>query len=285
MYEILEVSPTASLEEIKAAHKRLSIRIMSGKLGLSREDCEFKLKVLDVALHTLSATALRDAYDAELAATAAGAAPGNVVVPYKANAVLPGGEARALQLLAEVQDTYKVAPASLETHRTAIKVISSTVSTSAKSLKIVLRGVIGLLVLGSILSVGKISFSSRQGVPPSKEVAKAEEKLIILEYYKKYGVRPASRAEAEFLETENRRKENEQRATEFAEKRREDEYRRFVEDSRRMGESVHNDIVQDEAQEMRRQRELEEERRFQEEAAKEDERIRIENERQKYRIN
>jgi hypothetical protein len=284
MYEILEISPTASLEEIKAAHKRLSIRIMSGKLGLSREDCEFQLKVLDVALHTLSATALRDAYDAELAATAA-AGPGNVVVPYKANAVLSGGEAKALQLLAEVQDTYKAASAGLETHRSAIKVVSSTVSTSAKSLKKILRGVIGLLVLGSILSVGKISFASRQGVPPSKEVAKAEEKLIILEYYRKYGVRPASRAEAEFLETENRRKENEQRAVEFAEKRREDEYLRFVEDSRRMGESIHNNIVRDETREMQKQRELEEERRFQEEAAKEDERIRIENERRRYGIN
>ena len=281
MYEILEVAPTASLAEIKAAHKRLSIQIMSGELGLSREDCDFRLNILDVALHTLSVPTLRDAYDAELAQIAA---PANAVVAVKANALalVEMDDAKASEIVAAITGNHKLVSAGIDSHRSQIAVVSSTVGASARSLGKILRAAIGLLVLGSILTIGKISFASRQGGMPTKEETKAEEQLIILEYYKKHGVRPASRAEAEFFETENRRQENEQRAAEFAEKKREDEYRRFEEESRRMGKRVHDDLVRDEQIEMQRQRELAEEKRFQEEAAKENERIRIENERRRY---
>lgn len=281
MYEILGVSQTATLEEIKVAHRRQSVRIMSETTDLNREDGEFKLKVLDVALHTLSATALRDAYDAELVAPEAA---GNVRVPIKANVVALADTTKALQLLDEIEMTHKAVSAG-GNFKAPVQVISSTISTSARSLKTILRGLIGFLVLGSVLSVGKIAFTSRQGTPPSKEVAQAEEKLIILEYYKKYGERPASRAEAEFLEKENKRKENEQRSAEFAEKKSEEEYRRFVDESRRMGENIHQSLARDKAIEEERQRRLEAEKRFQEEAAKEEERIRIENERHRYGIN
>lgn len=284
MYEILEVTPTASLAEIKAAHKRLSIQIMSGALGLSREDCDFRLNLLDVALHTLSVPTLRDAYDAGLAPMAA---PANAVVPVKANALalVEVDDAKASEIVAAITGNHKLVSAGIDSHRSQIAVVSSTVGASARSLGKILRAVIGLLVLGSILTIGKISFASRQGGMPTKEQAKAEEQLIILEYYKQHGVRPASRAEAEFLETENRRKENDQRAAEFAEKKREDEYRRFEEESRHMGNRIHDDLVRDEQIEMQRQRELAEEKRYQEEAAKENERIRIENERRRYGLN
>ena len=279
MYEVLEISPTASFAEIRAAHKRQSLNIMSGALGLSREEFEFKLKVLDVALHTLSSPVLRDAYDAELAANAA---PGNAVVPVRTNVVSSGDETRALQLMAAMEGNYKAALQGFDEHRPALQVVSSTVSTSVKSLKTIVRGVIGLLVLGSILTVGRIAFGSRQDPLPPKEVAQADEKLMILEYYKKYGVRPASRAEAEFLETENRRKENEQRAAAFEEKKRADEFQRFEEESRRMGDNIHDTLVRDEEREMQKQRRLAEEKQAQEEAAKEEERMRIENERRRY---
>jgi hypothetical protein len=283
MYEILEVTPTASQAEIKAAHKRLSIQIMSGALGLSREDCDFRLNILDVALHTLSQPALRDAYDAALAL----AAPANAAVAVKANALalVEVDDAKASEIVAAITESHKLVSAGIDSHRPQIAVISSTVSASVRSLKTILRVTIGLLVLGSILTVGKMSFASRQGGMPKKEEIKAEEKLIILEYYKKYGVRPASRAEAEFLEIENRRRENEQRAAEFAEKRREEEYQRWEEESRHMGMRIHDDLVRNEQIEMQRQRQLAEEERFQEEMAKENERIRIENERRRYGLN
>lgn len=286
MYEILEVSPTASHADIKAAHKRLSIELMSGTLGLSREECDFKLNVLDVALHTLSVPVSRDAYDAQLASTKA---TGNVALPIKSNVVSLGDEAKALRIVAAIEDSYKIAAANIDSFQFPIKEVSSTVSVSARSLKRLLRVIIGLLVLGFILKMGQMAFASRQAGRPSSEVAKAEEKLIIQEYYKKHGVRPASRAEAEFLEQENRRKENEQREAAFAEKKKEEEYSRFVEESRSIGDRVHENLVRDEEreryEEMQRQRDLAEENRQREEAAQEEERMRIENERRKLGLN
>lgn len=281
MYEVLEVSPTASFAEIKAAHKRLSLKIMSGALGLSREDCEFRLKILDVALHTLSVPALRDAYDAELAPPAS---PANAVAPVRTTALALVDDAKVTEIATAIKRSHQTVPVSLASHRTELEIVSSTVSASARSLKTILRAIIGLFVLGSVLTMGKIAFASRTAALPTKEEARAEEKLIILEYYKKHGTRPASRAEAEFLETENRRKENEQRQAEFAEKRKDDEYRRFVEDSRDMGERIHDNLVQEEEREKERQRMQEEQKRYQEEAAKEDERLRIENEKRRYGI-
>jgi len=286
MYEILEVSPTASHADIKAAHKRLSIELMSGTLGLSREECNFRLNVLDVALHTLSVPVSRDAYDAQLASTNA---TGKVAFPIKSNVVSLGDEAKALRIVAAIEDNYKIAAANIDSFQFPIKEVFSTVSVSARSLKRLLRVIIGLLVLGFVLKMGQMAFASRQAGRPSSEVARAEEKLIIQEYYKKYGVRPASRAEAEFLEQENRRKENEQREAAFEEKKKEEEYSRFVEESRRIGDRVHANLVRDEEreryEEMQRQRDLAEEKRQREEAAQEEERMRIENERRKLGLN
>lgn len=282
MYEILDVSPTASYADIKASHKRLSLELMSGKLGLSREDCNFKLNLLDVALHTLSAPIFRDAYDAQLASAAA---PGNLALPMKFNIVSTGDEAKALRIVAAIEDNYKIAVASMGSHQFPLKEISSTVSASTRSFKKLLKIIIGLAVLGFVLKTGQMALSFRQAGRPSIEVVKAEEKLIIQEYYKKYGVRPASRAEAEFLEKENRRKENEQREAVFAENKGEDEYRRFVEESRRQGDHVHDNLVRTEEreryEEMQKRHYLAEQKRHQEEAAQEEENRRFENERRK----
>lgn len=278
MYEILEVSPTASLAEIKAAHKRLSLKLMSGTLGLGREECDFKLNVLDVALNTLSTPVTRDAYDAQLASANA---PGNVALPIKSSAASLGDETKALKIVAAIEDSYKIAAANIDSLQFPIKEVSSTIGVSARSLKKLLRIIFGLMVLGLVLKIGQTALASRQGEFPPREVAKAEEKLIIQEYYKKYGVRPSSRAEAELLEQENRRKENEQRAAAFAEKKNEEEYSRFVENSQDEGDRIRENLVREAEreryEEMQRQNEL----RRQEEAAQEEERMRIANERRK----
>ena len=286
MYEILDVSPTASYADIKASHKRLSLELISGKLGLSREDCNFKLNLLDVALHTLSTPIFRDAYDAQLAPVAA---PGNLALPTKFNIVSIGEETKALRVVAAIEDNYKIAAARMNSNQFPLKEISSTVSASVSSLKKLLRIFIGLTVLGFVLKAGQMAISARQAGRPSIEVVKAEEKIIIQEYYKKYGVRPASRAEVEFFERENRRKENEQHEAVFAEERKEEEYHRFVEESRRQGDRVHDNLVRAEEreryEEMRKQRDLAEKKRRQEEIAKEQEDMRIENERRKLGLN
>lgn len=276
MYEILEVPQTASFAEIKAAHKRLSLELMSGASGLSREDCNFQLSILDVALHTLSAPVLRDSYDAQLAPAQE---PSKAIVPQRTGIVAFGDEAKARQIAAAMEDNQKFAVASMRGQQFPIKEISSVISTSASSFKIILRAVIGLMVLGFVLKVGQMGMSSRQAGQPSSQVVRAEEKLIIQEYYKKYGVRPASRAEAELLEEQNRRNENEQRMAAFAEKKKQDEYRRFIEETRHDGDRVHANLVHGEREarfeEERRQRQLAAEQRRKEEAAEREERMRI----------
>lgn len=282
MYEILEVSPTASYAEIKASHRRLSLALMSGSMGLSREDCNYNLNLLDVALHTLAVPVLRDSYDAQIASTTA---PGNLIVPVKTNIVPLGDEAKALKVVVAIEDNYRLAATRMNSHQFPIKEFSSTVTASTSALKKILRLIIGLAILGFVLKVGQMALSFRQAGRPSMEVAKAEEKLIIQEYYKKHGVRPASRAEAELLETEYRRKENERREAAFAEKRKEEEYHRFVEESRYEGDQIHENLVRAEEreryEEMQQQRYLAEQTRRQEEAVKEEEDMRIANERRK----
>ena len=282
MYEILEVSPTASFPEIKTAHKRLSLALMSGMPGLSREDVNFKLNLLDVALHTLSVPVLRDAYDAKLASTTT---PGNPLLPVKANAMTLVDTAKANQIVAAIEDSQKLAAAMMQINQFPVKEVSSTVRMSVSSLKTILRIVIGLIVLGFFIRMGQTAVAFRHAGQPTSDELKAEDKLVILEYYKKHGVRPASRAEAELLEKEFRRKESEQSMAKAEEQRKEREYRRFVEESRREGEYVHEDLVRDEEMAQReraqRQRNEAERQRYQEEAAKRAEDTRIANERRK----
>lgn len=280
LYEILEVSPTASYADIKAAHKRLSLKLMS--LGLSREDCDFNLNLLDVALHTLSVPISREAYDAELVSATI---PGKALIPIKTNAMSLVDAASANQIAAALESSQKLAAAMMQTHQFPAKEVSSTVRMSAKSLKIILRIVIGLLVLGFFIRMGQTAVAFRHAGQPTSDELKAEEKLIIQEYYRKHGVRPASRAEAELLEQENRSREHEQRAAKAEERKKEDEYHRFVEESRREGEYVHEDLVRNEEiaqrEQAQRQRDEAERKRRQEEAAQRAEDMRIAKERRK----
>lgn len=263
MYEVLGVAPTATLAEIKAAHRRLSLAVMSGKQGLSREDIEFQLKLLDMALGTLSDPATRDAYDAKLALPVV-SVPYNIALPVRTVADSQVADETATPLAAAVVDSYKTAMATIEGHKLEIQAVSSTVSASATALRAILRIVAGLLVLGFALKMGQMALAARKPATPSVHVARAEEMLIIQQYYKKYGVRPASRAEADLLEREHRRKENEERQVQFEKDKAEMEQHRFDEEAREIGDRVHDNLVHAEEQarreELRRQRELQRQR-------------------------
>jgi hypothetical protein len=273
MYEILGVLPTASHAEIKAAHRRLSLEVMTGKLGLSREDCEFRLKLLDMALDTFSDQASRDAYDAKLASSPV---PSNAAFPVRV-ASSPAEEVRALELVAAVEGKRTTALVGYDDRKLQLQAVSSTVSAAGRSLRTILRIIAGLLVLGFVLKMGQMAMASRHDGHRSKEIARAEEMLVIQQYYKKHGVRPASRAEAEFLEQENRRKENELRRVEFEKARQDSELRSFVQESREIGQRVHEDLVYAEEQaryedkvkqrELQRQRDMYIEREEQRERA------------------
>lgn len=233
LYEILGVAPNATLEEIKAAHRRQSLEIMSGKLGLGRAECDHRLQVLDVALGTLSDANARDIYDRKQAEAARYA----TATPLALTAG-PEAEHRAL----------RVADAMAEVHRHQLTVgappkldfgeVSQTLGATGRALKIILRVAILALVLLAVMRVGQNVLAKRQGAapPPAAVVARAEEKLTIQEYFKRTGVRVASADEARALEAERRRAENEAREAQFNERRQREESERFFEESRRNAE-------------------------------------------------
>lgn len=283
MYEILEVEPGASLEQIKAAHRRLSFKVMSDQQHLGREECEHQLNLLDVALHTLSNPVLREAYDAELAVAAKPV--GNAVVPVPTATPSSAEQIRALALIAEMEGNYRVATRSGAREASSmLQTASSTIGASAQSLKVIMRVVVGLFILLMVLVMGRGAAASRQSEVTMADKLRAEEKLIILEYYKKHGIRPASRAEAEFFEAENRRKENALRAAEFEEKKRQEEYDKFIEESQRQGDRAHEEVVRYQREQEYRQRQEEIEKQEQEERAKEEDRRRLQRELDRYRV-
>lgn len=227
MYEILGVASTASLAELKAAHRRLSFEIMSGKLGLSPEECKLQLQVIDIALNTLSDPVSRDVYHMQQAAA-------NQVTPTpqtKPASASIGAEGHALQLAMAAEDILKGSVTAIDDRQFQFKAIAQTVGASFRSLKIILRIIVLLLVLGMVLRMSGCMLTARKTVIPPAAVTKAEGKLIVQAYYKKHGVRVANRAEVEALEAENRARENARREETFNQQKSEDEAQRFIEDS------------------------------------------------------
>jgi curved DNA-binding protein CbpA len=260
MYQILGVEPKAPIADIKAAHRRLSFRLLSGKSGLSLDERDYQLKLLDAALETLSDVDKRAAYDARLPQPAAPDA--RLPVPVANPIANPADESRALRLAEAVEHDFKLAAGN--ERKMQFQAITSTLGTSARALKTILRIVVGLIVLFMVMRWGQMAMASRTPPPPpSAEVLKAEEKLIIQKYYKTHGVRLGSRAEAEQLTLEHRRKENAQREAEFERDRAARELERFAEQGRSIGEEVSRDLrvaeAEARAEDLRRKRELQEE--------------------------
>lgn len=275
LYEILEILPGASLPEIKAAHRLLSRKLLLGKPGLSREDIDFNLKLIDLALSTLSDQVSRDAYDAKLAASKA---PAYALVPRDADAT-------SLQIAAAIETSQKMTGAIERIPESPLKIISATAATSVSALRKILAAIAGLMALGVVIKVSTFVLAGGQSGRSADGVSRADEKVRIQEYYQTHGVRPGSKIEADLLEVENRRKENEQREAAREKKQEEDRYRQFVEESRRVGREASESVRRAEEharyEEERRKQQLERERREREAAEREAERDRLEQARQR----
>ena len=306
LYEILEVSPDASHSEIQAAYQRVSQKLQSEKTALNREEIDSRLKMLDMVLHALS-------YEARLVKQNA---PSNVAAPrtaiaaplnfdtvslkadaaslkadamsFKADAMSLKADAMSL-IMADTPHRIAVAPlktaavplkfpAAVENdHQLPLAIISSAVTSSASALKKILRIIAGLMVLGVIFKISFMVLSNNHAgrvATPNND-----EKVFLQEYYQTHGVRVGSKIEADLLDEENRRKENQQREEARDKQRQDDEYRRFVEESRREGEKISENLRRDEQaaryEEQNKQRQLAQEKLNKEEA----ERYRIEEER------
>ncbi len=277
LYEILEVTPGASLPEMQAAHRLLSRKFLLGELGLSRENIENKLKLIDLALQTLSDQVSRDAYDAQLSARNT---PANAIVPA-------GGDAMSPQIAAAIEENQRVTAAIQSGSASPLKIVSATAATSVSVLKKILAFIAALMVLGVIIKVSIMVLAGGQAARAPGGASKAEEKLMLQEYYQTHGVRPGSKIEADLLEVDNRRKDVERREAAREKQQEEERYRRFVEESRRVGQQASDSVrraeesARHEEERRKKQLEWERERRDKEEAEREAERMRLEDARKK----
>ncbi len=265
LYEILGVSPAATLVEIKAAHHAQTRALVSGETGLSKEDVNFRLQVLDMALNTLSAPWSRDAYDAEMAARTR-ATTRNLPVT-SGSPPSDSGRFNAIALADAIHQSYRTDLQRTEV-TSSLSIFAGSAATSVSVARKIFRAFGGLLALFFVFKAATAMFvATHQPDLYAKEKAKAEELVIIQDYYQKHGIRPATRAEAEKLEAQARQEQYEASRIEADRRRDEENARRFAESGRMEAQEISREREFAEA----RAREEEERKRQHEEWAKQQE--------------
>ena len=102
-YQLLQIKPEASAQELRSAFRTLSKRYHPDTTELPEQEAREAFRRLQQAYLTLSDPALRRAYDASLVAVQASAAPPRAIgasQPLPVRRALSGGEWFALLLLA-----------------------------------------------------------------------------------------------------------------------------------------------------------------------------------------
>lgn len=246
LYEILAVPPDASADAIAAAF-RARMAELDARPPADSADTEIARKVLRVALTTLSDPGSRAAYDAKLRLQAEGEPPS----PAAALALVPLPEAtpphdpHALQ--AEVL-SLRADALALRADALAARARAGAPPLGLEPLRKGLSGTVRavLIALGTLMAASLVfqvlMGGSRRGATPDA----AAEKVMLQEFYQTHGVRAASRAEAELLEAELRRKENEARRAEQETQRAEEERRRAQDEERRWLERAGEQVRQSE---------------------------------------
>jgi curved DNA-binding protein CbpA len=292
LYEILEVPPNATETEIRTAHGKLLQTLEDQRPDLSPDDYNLRLRLLKVAHSTLCSPNLRDAYDAHLLSSDAPAKPdGALLIPLPAagksaaeirvDAMMMRADALALRADAMGLKADVLGLPNLHDSSPIEAVMSRWMGIFKKV----------LLTLGTLVALGmvlKIIMLFTLGHPEENSNVRklAEDKVYLQEYYQTHGVRPASRAEAELMDAERRKKEDARRTQAQLEEEKQKSSRaerEFEEDAQRRGQQVSAELQY--AQEQARQAQLLEEReKKQEERAKaEAERRRIAAEQAKWR--
>ena len=297
MYEILGVSSSASDSEIQQAYQRISQSLRSARNESNRDEIDSRLRVINVAFNTLSIKRTRDAYDArQLALEASNNAASSLsLVPIEpSDASLLKSEAMSLKAEAV---SLKAEAVSLRADVLAFKVDhggyqSPTERVLEKSSRMLSPVKKAFTIVGTLIAIGLVIqllfmlMVNRQAATAVGDASKAQEKLMLQDYYQRTGIRVASKAEMDLLEAEDHKKEQEQRAMqeeERAKQEQERKYQKFVEDSRREGERVSQNlqIAEERAreeEELKKQRAEEEQRRKDELEAE-----RIEREKERWR--
>lgn len=247
-YDLLEVSRHADLVEITTSYLRISRELSSGNSPLGAAEAEFQLKLVKHAYEVLSSPSRRSDYDAGLTT----------------RGIVSGGADQSLHIEVAMEPT-KWSP-----------------------IRRLLTIIAGLMIFGMVVQISAVFMayqraSAQGGGDPASPAA---EKIYLQEFFQTYRIRAASRAEADLLLADMKRKEQAER-DESQQKRlleqQEREQRRFEEESRRLGAEVSANLQRAERE---AERAKEEEVRRKEEAerrAKEDELARRQREIDRFR--
>lgn len=300
LYEILEVANDATYPEIRASFERLLQSLACRQSALNRENYNTQLRLLKVAQNTLSTPTSRDAYDAHLLLCHEAAKPQSLALTATAPAD-PGTAALRAEALLMRADAMALRADAMGLKADLISGQPErhvgigerpAVSSALKSLRAVLMTLGTLVALSMVVKLVFLFSMNRQPEAAASARNPNEDKVFLQDYYQTWGVRPASRAEAELMDAERRKNESATRAQhqmDDAQRRAEQAEHRFEEESRRRGDQVSAELqyAQERAQRAAQLEDerIEEEKRRKAEAERdhvEAERARFEAERAKW---
>jgi curved DNA-binding protein CbpA len=296
LYEILNVSQDATFAQIQTEYTNLCHKLESGSSGLMAQDAATQLKLVNMAFQVLRDNMSRAAYDAKLSQQTAlavtPAAVGAEALSVKVDSVSLKADAAALMAQAAMLNAN-----ALSMHYAATGQSAGLQGGGGGFFKTfrfgftVLGAIVAVSMVVMVLSLGRCSGGRVSGL----EDAKAQEKLMLQEYYQQYGVRPANKAEMDLLESQRRKdeaakrsEESASRTAEMAADKKAREEQRFIDETQKLSQRVTENLQRDEErakqlareEDYKNQLEMEKIQREKDQKA-EAERLRLRNERRK----
>jgi hypothetical protein len=251
LYEMLNVSQDATFAQIQAGHMELSQKLESGLSGLTAQDAVMQLKMVNMAFQVLRDNMSRAAYDAKLTQESSLALVPKTVDPQALTMKVEAAalKADAAALLAQA--------AIVNANALSMHYATSTQGHGAQASSSFFKTFrFGFTVLGAIVAVSLVFmvFSGGRGLGAAND-AKAQEKMMLQEYYQTYGVRPGSKAEMDALEVQRRKEESEKRGEETTRRsaevqadKKEREEQRFKDEAEKLGRKVDDNLRRGEEQ-------------------------------------
>ena len=244
LYELLGVTPQAGVPDIQAAFQKKMALLESARGTMGLQEYNETVQLLRVAMDTLTDSTARFSYDAKLRAQKQDPTPGALV--NAGPAPVSSAQADALALRADAMalraDALMIR-AGLGTPGEGSGAAMQAMATGAAT---VLKRVVSLIGLLAIVGIGIFLVARHgQGDPPVRKTPRettAQEQVILQEYYQTHGVRPASLAEMELLQADQRRRDNEDKLGKQDRDKQEREARLFEEESRRIAERASADL-------------------------------------------
>jgi curved DNA-binding protein CbpA len=295
LYEILNVSQDATFAQIQTEYTNLCHKLESGSSGLMAQDAAMQLKLVNMAFQVLRDNMSRAAYDAKLSQqTALAVTPptaGSEALSVKVDSVSLKADAAALMAQAAMLNANALSMHYAATGQSAGLQGGGGFFKTFRFGFTVLGAIVAVSMVVMVLSLGRCSGGRVSG----PEDAKAQEKLMLQEYYQQYGVRPANMAEMNLLEAQRRKDEAAKRSEESASRNAEmaadkkaREEQRFIDETQKLSQRVTENLQRDEErakqlareEDYKNQLEMEKIQREKDQKA-EAERLRLRNERRK----